>query len=500
MKFKIDFILKALLFVLFLILTNCSNEFETAIKNSTNKNDISFAQFKKETGLKDFKTRISVDTIKSMSSARLADGSYELADFNISTEIIKRLEYEDKTTYTFKIQPVVVTNTDIYNLIVSNKDGFWQTTIIALKPTDENFEMIQSGLTDKFEGSIKKLYQSGLITNDNGFICEPLIIIDLHCPQDGVVCHDNICDGCRDCLTVQTYDFCAGDEDGNTGGGYVGPSDPGTTGGGPDGTTNPTNPPSEEEEDDEIPIIPNLEGPNFDLDPGEVSDPCLQLRTQTAKPAFVSKMNVLKNNRTGQYEKGFNISTNPNNEFSPIITGNGLGELDYGLFSMSDADAFTMYGSAHNHLNDKPDQVGVFGQVDLQDLFVRSVLEMATQNPNNTATPEKSVVYLISNIGFFALKINDIAKFQAYCVKWMNFSDEQKKNFVDNVFSHPNGYNITHNSPYLQQVKGFLRYLQDEDMGVDLFEGETNTYGGWKKLSLNSDGNANFTINSVPCP
>ena len=66
-------------------------------------------------------------------------------------------------------------------------------------------------------------------------------------------------------------------------------------------------------------------------------------------------------------------------------------------------------------------------------------------------------------------------------------------------FNTPKLYNITPNSTHDEQVTGFLRFIQDQDIGVDLYEGNEETFNGWKKLNLTeSNGSFSFTESS-PC-
>lgn len=263
------------------MLTNCSkDEFEEGIQNSKNKNNISFEQFKSETGLTNFKTTIKINQNLNPNSALLrnADGSYELSDFNINTDIIKRLSLQEKITYTFNVERVVITNTSYFNLIVFYKNNNWEMRVIELKPSEENLLALQNGSTNIFIGTSRLLYQSDIRTdNSAGTIagCEPVIIIDLHCPGGGP-CGNGICDACHTCVTVtQLFDYCMDDPNSFGNGGYT-PSTP-TSGGGPIGTGTGTSPIPNT---GPIVIIPNLENPNFDLDLPKT--PCGELDKFTA--------------------------------------------------------------------------------------------------------------------------------------------------------------------------------------------------------------------------
>jgi hypothetical protein len=55
-----------------------------------------------------------------------------------------------------------------------------------------------------------------------------------------------------------------------------------------------------------------------------------------------------------------------------------------------------------------------------------------------------------------------------------------KENFL--YFSE----SVKHNMPKDKQIKLFLQYMSDNDVGVDLYEGNTS-YTAWKKLSLDEN-------------
>jgi hypothetical protein len=48
------------------------------------------------------------------------------------------------------------------------------------------------------------------------------------------------------------------------------------------------------------------------------------------------------------------------------------------------------------------------------------------------------------------------------------------KDFIQN----PKKYNILPTSTRQEQVTGFLRFLQDQDIGIDLYVGNSDTFGG----------------------
>ncbi|WP_312343613.1 hypothetical protein [Chryseobacterium binzhouense] len=40
---------------------------------------------------------------------------------------------------------------------------------------------------------------------------------------------------------------------------------------------------------------------------------------------------------------------------------------------------------------------------------------------------------------------------------------------------------------------------KDKDIGVELYEGNKDTFNNWKKLELVDNGNKNYSFNGTPC-
>ena len=82
---------KGLCLGLISISLSCSNEIEIIKQSKRNNSEkISFEQFKNETGLTDFGTSIKVPKSQDL-LARNTDGTYELSDFDINVDLIKKL-------------------------------------------------------------------------------------------------------------------------------------------------------------------------------------------------------------------------------------------------------------------------------------------------------------------------------------------------------------------------------------------------------------------------
>lgn len=242
-----------------------------------------------------------------------------------------------------------------------------------------------------------------------------------------------------------------------------------------------------------------------------LATPCDQLKAIKDKPGFTNKMTELKNNvPTGTQEKGFIIRDIPNQEFSPVVQGGGM---DGGvMFPFKDntpqdlEELYRTYGTAHNHLESKINHVGVFSPEDIGALYYLGMFETFANNPHRSDFPKKTIMYVITNRGLFAMKINDFNKLYTFAKWWsdmvmsdVNNGTEDSKKYTEDHFSNPEKYNITNTSTKEQQIKGFLRFIKDKNIGIDLYEGDKESFGGWKKLTLKTNLDGTFSYSEEPC-
>lgn len=238
--------------------------------------------------------------------------------------------------------------------------------------------------------------------------------------------------------------------------------------------------------------------------------PCDQLKKLQNEPEFKSKMNILKSNvETGSKEKGFVLfdqsvpNSNhlpPNFRTSDIIEGDAKGDINYGpyLASLPNDEQYRRYGAAHNHLKNNPYHIGVFSPEDLGNLLLFGWIESAPTNPYGSLYAEKSVNFVITNIGLFAIKINDLSKLEAYMVKYGQKREiDELENYNKKEIQEK--YKIMPTSSHDEQVIGLLRLINDEQIGIDFYEGNPENYNNWKKLELVNNGNNTFSYNEVPC-
>ncbi len=231
---------------------------------------------------------------------------------------------------------------------------------------------------------------------------------------------------------------------------------------------------------------------------------CERLNKIAAYQPFITNMQVLKSNVSGQDEKMFYLFNTDNSmqpqdpfiENNPIITG-----FDNGI------DAGTIYngtiGFAHNHLaNPSKKHLGIFSLHDLSTLH--TIASLGLTQPPPIVPVESAVMFLTSHQGNYALRITDMTKFTA------NFADKFELVQDANGEWVPNKLNIftvmmlehyeknikpTHNKT-VQNI-GFFKFLKKFDLydSLELYESD-DTFQNWNKLTLNQSETG---INQKPC-
>jgi hypothetical protein len=216
-------------------------------------------------------------------------------------------------------------------------------------------------------------------------------------------------------------------------------------------------------------------------------DPCNQLKKILQNNDFISGMDILKNNLNGNFEKGFTIrDTNGTISTSQVVTGNADGvAYPYNDTTPQELEnTFRTIGTAHNHIYDNG-HVGIFTPEDITNsLYLNALIETSPQNPYSKPTPTSSVNFVVTNIGFFALKITDFSKLQAFALMYGSWSQTKKDAFVKEKFKNQDKYNISKNSTHDEQVIGFLLFLKDYDIGISLYEADSSDFSNLRELQL----------------
>jgi hypothetical protein len=200
------------LMLLSVILLNCSKEdFETHSHESiSNKNEISFKQFKAETGITKF------DYIKTANINRSTDLMARDIEAEFVTDTIGIKKYvnpvDSKTTYSFKIYPLSesLNSNQYYNLVYEKIGTEWNEIIFY------NIEKTNPTHTGELESS--EMVYNRMSVKDGW---ETVVSVSLHCTHTGK-CASGKCDGCARCVTTTiSYVWVGVADTGNGPGGSI---------------------------------------------------------------------------------------------------------------------------------------------------------------------------------------------------------------------------------------------------------------------------------------
>ncbi|WP_438967255.1 hypothetical protein [Flavobacterium sp.] len=522
--------------------TNCEYDeknYNYQSKNNSEKelkvSKVNYKQFSKNSKLLDKLGKFSNSS--QQTSARLVYSNDN--SFYIDTDFAYLIESENgEHSYTFQItrqNPQYL----LENLIVNQNDSLGYSLYIAQYDINEvELEQLNNGenpnITNKLSiipisnntintstlfsrGSVEGMCLTVTIIPATSCSCKGHTITDL---QNGESCT------CSDSETIfpeQTiYSWGPCGEDSGGGGG-----DP-TDGGNLDNPDNgfPTGPGTGSPSDgnsgtgNTINNPPNNSNPNPDnsfedtnnpvlttptINTNVKNDPCNEIEKVIEKPQFVTNMQALKNNINGTKEIGFIIRDKEGTDaYSQILEGNNNGTVTYPYPESTPAELdllFSSVGTAHNHITTINTQIGIFTPEDLDSLVFNGLIETHTQNPNVSTIPKKSVIFVITDKGFFALKINNLAKLIAFTNSYRLWSYDETKEYMEETFQNSNVYNIRPESSHDEQVTGFLRFIEDQDIGVDLYEGDDDNFNNFSKLSLANFGYGEepYSFVSTPC-
>lgn len=477
-------IIKLLFLPIVLILFACEKDlYDEHLHKQKVKSEITLEQFKRETGLNDFTTSIKIKLNIDNSLQRNADGSYELSDFYIDTDIINRIVVNEKVTYTFQLIPKEEVNDRIFNIVYYFKDE-WQYTIFEIKPTAENLIELREGLTKKIEGTFTKIYNSYPTETINSCIDVTIWIEDCH----GCT---GTCDRCSDCLYYVNVWLCftptylhidAGSSTGDSTGGV---------GGGPsDGQNPPSNPPSNDE--NAIATSPIINVPTLDAP----KNPCSELKKFNTNNTIQQALRILKVQSSGSQEHGNYISDATNalgaNYLSfPVIPTDP--KKPTSLDITDGLNTGKVKGAMHCHTDPvSTNAVPMFSPADLSALLTISIKHIPANNvPKDYA---EYTVMLSVGSGHYALKFKNYSNFVAnFGANFASFNADL------NTFYSTSTPSANSNT----LIKDFLKALTQNNLGdVGLYKATetTNSAGvanitGWKEQTLDTNGN----IAEVPC-
>lgn len=486
---------------------------EEIISNSSKYNDeISFEHFKRETGLSNFRTKISINPSLENVMARTANGDYELSDFSISTEIIKKLEISNLTSYTFRVFPNEIFSekeTSVFNLSLIKKGLNWETLLLEFRPTPANLQAIESGITEQIEGDAKILYQGDYVNNtyvssNEAMRCVSIVVKTTHCNGRGF-CAGGECDECPQCVSYDTTYPCAGG--GGGGGGGLPPVDPigggypnlavGGSGAGGYSTihwipiNSITNPYLEN------PVVANVRSLDDDFDNEIPNNPCENLKKlistddlSTQSPNLKSKIEDVKTFAASSIRKEviYSLAKDANGNYS---TSNLVISESYN--SSKPEFGGDIYGSIHSHWYDL---YPIFSWSDVFNLRT-SYYEASSVNKSETTIMMAGKECLTcENVVVYALKIDDWNTFRAKIMGdygdpiTQNYTQKEKMDYKDRQFSKK--FKLNMNTQQLEKL--FLENFAD--YGISLYKA-TDELNNWNKLSLS--GNPLSPITNTPC-
>lgn len=205
--------------IIALTLSNCSQDtldFNENTVEGTSKNEISFKTFKSRTGLHGFKKTISLaNEFTNIQAKKSVQDHNIFKEFSVDTSYIKQCVIQNQTTYSFKIIPKIITSNSIFNLIVHNKNGVWETTIIEMMPSKQNLKDLINGNSKQFKGKMRLIYQSNPFQKSNNNLTARatttgtgyttiFVLGNRHCTLDGE-CTPTYCDDCNRCVDHYTF-------------------------------------------------------------------------------------------------------------------------------------------------------------------------------------------------------------------------------------------------------------------------------------------------------
>jgi len=265
----------------------------------------------------------------------------------------------------------------------------------------------------------------------------------------------------------------------DTGGSSSGSS--GSSGGG--GSSGNNNNDSDNENNDNSDPDPIIVIPTVNTHPRN----CNELALNSSDQTFKDRMEDLKTATEGSVEKGFGIYNG--NYASPPLANPSIGVILPGTVQKGPEIPFhpSQKALVHNHLNGLIyNHIGTFSPNDILQLLDLSTL---LQQNNSQVQQHEIATYLVCNEGNYALKIADDSKLYAFGLKYAT-----NQTFRNKVNAYYDEKNIKHGKPKNDQNIGFLKLMDEFDIGVKLYEADEN-FENWNELKLNNFG----TITPNPC-
>jgi hypothetical protein len=498
-------VLKIPLLITLFFLIGCQNdELQEKIVSSTQKHKV------EQKSLKDFPGLIPV--VENMKKIRPKSNVYArttetfLGVENVITDDI--YVYSDSTgykTYSFKIENIhntlkfenlhlIETETGFIAYIMSyDPDPSW----LEEKKSDPHEEVYMTnyvGEITKYSLEREVIYstdQNNYTTNSsNGTIVECTISMVPFCFGNGQHDHTNgIDDTCTalDYMVVETCTtyFAGGSSsngDSNNAGGSTNNPDPCPSG----GTTGTV-----------IVGTQPISGVSSGCAPNETvvvsldsEKPCEHLKKNDLNLELQEKISSLKTKAAIQdgVEAGYTMYKHPGSLFSFSVeyTGDPNGdakgkEVLLQVGTSSTQSILNVVGFVHCHLDDG----STFKVFSFADLIALAEIANFSTNPSSDF-----VMYVVTNSGTFAMKVND---------KILLKSKLNKMNENEIYYESRFKYHVKMDDDVDDQKLGLLKFINEapelDKLGVDLFEKDESS-NSWNKLTLSRNG---LTTIKIPC-
>lgn len=413
---------------------------------------------------------------------RLTDGSYELNDFVINTDVINRLVVDQKVTYTFALYPKERVYDRFFNLVMYFKDG-WQSEIIEIYPSPEIMQAIKMGNYEVIEASVKVLYRSMPGTG-----CYTIFITIVNCI--GCTGECDLCSICTNSYSVricgngnsaqllesQPYAFSAPPTNHGGGGGASSGNPPTPT----------PNPPDEDEDQDPIYIEPHLDG-------SQVEKPCEQLKELSDPSTYnvTPQVNWCRNHVNGINKTEIGVRLDCDVQYDgTVYPATQFPEGGDEEVSIPLDEAGNTYGTIHTHPKNGHPMFSMSDIVNLKACFdgARPSLQPKVVNLLVCKSGDQTLTY--------AIKINDITKLSAQInimmnnplySNWLEKAKLKKENSRLAQLYDDSGGNFEF--AFLSKFKNY---------GISLFKATTEDLRSWEELVLDNNSAPSYVI-SKPC-
>jgi hypothetical protein len=520
-KFKL-----LLLFSLSILLFNsCEKDLYEDIINQDkqiNIKQISLEKFNSK--MRQMKNKPDIERFMvSSKNSSLLNRTESTSDFEINTDDIKEITQGDYSSYTMYVKTLDTTNS-IYNITIEevddyttffitkyipttywleNKNNPYEGEIITFRESNSNSgstvslqeyldlingELYAAGVGG---GSISGLgsgvsWSSGLggsqiyPQNCNGtinttYILEPkMCSLNRHWPWQ--TC--NLGDGAQPYYELTPYYTCVPNTNNNTtGSGNTTGSN--TLGSGSNGNGTSTNTNNGTITGSITTIIDPIEE--------QKKTPCEELVENDSISDFNTKMAELKVKAgTQNFESAHVLYQNPSDglivgdEFTGESNTDGEGrEVYLSINASATTNALNCIGFIHCHL----DNGTTFKVFSLDDIIALALIAK-----NSTRPSSEFAIYVTTNSGTFALKVNNLTLLKSKIDMIQISYNKQEEKFREKVKM---------DMTYSQQKLGLVQFINNMPLignpGIDLYEKVGNT---WNKLSLSANGNS---VTSTPC-